>query len=229
VVERRARLQPTYADQVTPDPEMLARIERWNAGIAPIAATVIGRNARRLVRSGDATVGYLVSDAMRQAVGADIVLQNSGGLRADLPEGDITLGGIYEVMPFDNTIVTMDLTGAEVRRALEEGLKYGRVAQVSGLRYTYDNRRPEMQRLVTVTLADGSPLDDQRSYRVAVNNFMASGGDNYFTLASGRNLKDTQLTVRDAMESLVKAKCAGGGALDYAPEGRARRASDSER
>ena len=229
VVERRARLQPTYADEVTPDAEMRARVERWNAGIAPIAATVLGRNARRLVRSGDATVGYLVTDAMRQAVGADIVLQNSGGLRADLPEGDITRGGIYEVMPFDNTIVTMELTGAELRRVIEEGLKSGRASQPSGLRYTYDNRRPEMQRAVTLTLADGSPLDEQRSYRVAVNNFMASGGDGFFTLSTGRNLKDTQVTVRDAMEAFVKAKCAGGAALDYAPEGRVKRASDPGR
>ena len=227
VIERRARLQQTFADMVTTDSAMVARVERWNAGIGPVAAIVLGRNARRLVRGGDATVGYLVTDAMRRASGVDIAMQNSGGLRADLPAGEITKGGIYEVMPFENTIVTMELTGAEVRQAIEEGLKFGRVAQVSGLRFTFDSARPEMQRVITITLPDGTPLDEQRTFKVGVNNFMATGGDNYFTLARGRHSVDTQLTVRDAMETLVKEKCAGGGTLDYAPEARSGRVGDA--
>ncbi len=228
VIEHRQRLVPTFADELTPDSAMAARVQRWNAGVAPLAGVVIGRNARRLTRSGDATVGYLVTDAMRAASGADVALQNSGGLRADLAEGQITRGGIYEVMPFDNTIVTMELTGAELKRALEEGMRFGRVAQVSGLKVVFDLGRPALQRLVSITLADGSPLDDARPYKVAVNNFMATGGDSYETLTRGRNLTDTAVLVRDAMERLVRARCANGGTLDYSPEGRTRRADERE-
>jgi len=162
---------------------------------------------------------------MRAAVGADIAMQNSGGLRADLPEGVVTRSAVYEVMPFDNTIVTMALTGAEVRRVLEDGLRTGRVAQVSGLRYTFDPGRPEMQRVTALLAADGSVLDSARTWKVAVNNFMAGGGDDHHTLARGRNAQDTQVLVRDALERFVRERCVGGAALDYRVEGRITRAA----
>jgi 2',3'-cyclic-nucleotide 2'-phosphodiesterase/3'-nucleotidase len=222
VVDRRARLVTTYGDIIAPDAAMQARVERWNQGVAAIGAEPIGRNAARLTRQrgGESTVGNLVADAMRAAVGADIAFQNSGGLRADLPEGVVTRGGIYEVMPFDNTIVTMELTGAEVRRVIEDGLRTGRVHQVSGLRIAFDPTRPEMGRVTSLRAADGGPFDEARAYRVAVNNFMADGGDDSSTLARGRNKQDTQLLVRDALERFVRERCAGGAALDYKPEGR---------
>ena len=132
----------------------------------------------------------------------------------------MTRGGIYEVMPFDNTIVTMELTGAEVAGVIEDGLRTGRVTQVSGLRYTFDLNLPRGRRLVSVQAADGSPFDSTRTWKVAANNFMADGGDEMSTLARGRNRKEPQILVRDAMEQFVKERCAGGGTLDYKREGR---------
>ena len=233
VVDRRYRLVTTYADQVTPDAEMQARVERWNAGVQALGAEPLGRNAARLTRTrgAESTVGNLVTDAMRAAVGVDIAFQNSGGLRADLAEGVVTRGAIYEVMPFDNTIVTMELTGSEVRRALEDALRTGRVTQVSGLRYAFDLERPVMQRLVSVQTADGSPFDSSRVWTVAVNNFMAGGGDESSTLARGRNAKDTRVLVRDALEEYVRSRCAGGASLEVRTDGRitrAGRAGDGE-
>ena len=228
VIERSARLVMTYADEVTPDSLMLARVERWNRSVAPIAATPIGRNLRALQRSGpESTAGDFVADAIRAQVKADIALQNSGGLRADLPAGVVTRGTIYEVVPFDNTIYTLDLTGAEVKLALEQALQYGRVTQVSGIRYSFDPSRPDLQRISTLTLADGTPLDPARIYHVACNNFMATGGDNYAALSKGANRRDTGLLVRDAMEAMVIARSANGGALDVAADGRITRASES--
>ncbi len=227
VVERRTSLKLTYADEVTPDSAMAARVAGWNAQIAPLAAVPIGTNARRLTRGGpESTVGDFVADAMREAVGADVALQNSGGLRADLPEGVVTRGTIYEVMPFDNTIFTLELTGAQLKQALEDGLRYGRVTQVSGIRFTYDPDRPAGQRVVSIAGADGAPLDEGRVYRVACNNFMATGGDNYSALAQGMNRRDTGHTVRDAMEALVARLAKNGGAVDYSVAGRIRRAGD---
>jgi 2',3'-cyclic-nucleotide 2'-phosphodiesterase (5'-nucleotidase family) len=222
VIDRRYRLEVTYADMVTPDSAMQARVERWDSGVAAIAAEPLGRNTSRLTRArgGESTVGDLVADAMREGVGVDIAFQNSGGLRADLPEGVVTRGAIYEVMPFDNTIVTMELTGAEVRRALEDGLRGGRVTQVSGLRFSFDLSRPAMDRVTALLDASGAPLDTTRTWKVAVNNFMAGGGDDYFTLARGKHSMDTQVLVRDALEKFVRAHCAGGAALDYRAEGR---------
>ncbi|HTK32902.1 MAG TPA: 5'-nucleotidase C-terminal domain-containing protein [Candidatus Saccharimonadaceae bacterium] len=224
VIEKQARLQPTFADEVAPDSTVAAAVTRWNAAIAPLAAVPLGRAARRLTRGGDSTIGYLVTDAMRAAVGADVALQNSGGLRADLAEGEITRGAVYEVMPFDNTIVTVDLTGAQLRAVFDDGLKGGHVPQVSGLKFVFDLSRPADQRLVSIALADGTALDGAKTYKVAVNNFMATGGDGFTSIAKGSHLKDTTMNVRDAMEAFIKAKCANGGAIDYAPESRGTRA-----
>jgi 2',3'-cyclic-nucleotide 2'-phosphodiesterase / 3'-nucleotidase / 5'-nucleotidase len=207
VVERRSRLQSTYADEVVPDSAMLARVAGWNAGVALVAATPIGHNARTLTRSrgGESVLGDLVTDAMRAASGADFAFTNSGGLRADLAEGTVTKGSIYEVIPFDNTLVLVKLTGTQVRDLLEGGLTHGRISPQSGLRYRFDLSRPQGQRLLAVTLADGSPLDEARTYTVAVNNFMASGGDNYDTLARIRDQVDTGILMRDALERHIIA------------------------
>ncbi len=226
VVERHARLQPTFHDEVAPDSAMLARIERWNADVAPIAGQFLCRNARRLGRDrgGESALGSLVADAMRAEVKADVALQNSGGLRADLAEGDVTRGSIYEVMPFDNTLVTMRLTGAQLRQVLEDGLAFGRVPQVSGLRFVFDLGRPRGTRLVMLAQADGQPVDATFKYRVVVNNFMAGGGDNYDTLARGLDITDTGINVRDALERHVLERAReGGGVLQYRPDGRIRR------
>ena len=221
VVERRARLVPTYADEVTPDSAMLARVAGWNARVALLAATVIGRNARTLTRSrdGESPLGDLVADAMRAESGADLAFTNSGGLRADLAEGTITRGAVYDVIPFDNTLVLVRLTGRQVRELLEDGLAHGRISQQSGLRYRFDLSRPRDGRLLAVTLADGSPLDEARTYTVAVNNFMASGGDNYDTLARAGGQTDTGTLVREALERHLAA-LTRDGPLDVRVDGR---------
>lgn len=229
VLERRTRLQPTFADEVTPDPAMAERVERWNRDVAPLAAMELGKNLRTLTRNRnrESALGNLVADAMREAVGADLALQNSGGLRADLREGVITKGSIYEVMPFDNTLVTMELTGAEIRRVFEEGLRFGRIAQLSGVRIAFEPGRPELQRVVTLTLASGAALEDARVYKLAVNNFMATGGDNFDTLAKGRNVVDTGLLIRELLEKYVTARTARGQSVDVPLDGRIERLGNS--
>jgi hypothetical protein len=203
---------------------MQLRVQGWNAQVAPIAAVRVGTNAHTLMRNrgGESTVGNLVADAIRAAAGTDIAMQNSGGLRADLQEGEITRGSIYEVMPFDNQVFTMGLTGREVRLALEEALKSGRATQVSGIRYTFDPDRAAMDRVVSLTDAKGAALDSAKVYRVAVNDFMATGGDNYDVLAGGLDRTNTQILVRDALEKYIAERSANGP-LEYAGDGRVQR------
>jgi 2',3'-cyclic-nucleotide 2'-phosphodiesterase (5'-nucleotidase family) len=225
VTERNSRLVITYADEVMPDSAMAARVARWNSNVGALTATPVGRNARALTRGGggDSGIGDLVCDAMREASGVDFAFQNGGGLRADLAAGVVTKGAVYEVMPFDNTIFTLDLTGAEVRRALEDALRSGRVTQVSGIRYVYDSSRPRGDRVVSVTRADGSPLEEARLYKTACNNFMATGGDDNAVLSQGKNRSDTGRNVRDALEVYIAARSKNGAALDQAPDGRIQR------
>jgi len=224
VVERRAQLVSTYADEVTPDSALAARVAAWNANVATLAATPIGRSARAITRgrSGESTLGDLTADAMREETRADLAFTNSGGLRADLAAGPITKGSVYDVIPFDNTLVLVKLTGAEVRGMLEDGLGHGRVSQQSGLRYRFDLARPAGQRLLAVTLADGSPLEDAKTYTVVVNNFMAGGGDNFDTLARAKDKVDTGGLVRDALERHIAAR-SKDAPLDVRLDGRIER------
>ena len=224
VIDSRFDLVKTWNDEVTPDSAMAARVVRWNAAVSSIAAKKLGTLAHGLRRNrgGESLVGDLVADAMRLGSGADLALANSGGLRADMEAGDITRGSIYEVMPFDNTVFTLGLTAREVRMALEQALKFSRVTQVSGIRYRFDSKRPAMDRILELTDLAGAPLDTTKTYKVAVNDFMATGGDNYDVLSGGKNRQATSLLVREALETYVSA-LAAKGPVDLKADGRIRR------
>ncbi|MCC6651294.1 MAG: 5'-nucleotidase C-terminal domain-containing protein [Candidatus Eisenbacteria bacterium] len=221
VVESRSRMLQVFADELEADTAWVARVERWNAEVGPVAATVLGKSSVPLDRNRpEATIGDFITDAMRFATGADIAMQNPGGMRANMAAGPVTRGMVYDVMPFDNTMVTMELTGAEVRRALEQALRGDRITQVSGIRYVLDMNAPAMSRVISITNTDGSSFDEARLYKVVVNNFMASGGDSYDALAGGRNKIDSGQVIRGAMEDWVRERCKGGAVLEIKPDGR---------
>jgi 2',3'-cyclic-nucleotide 2'-phosphodiesterase/3'-nucleotidase/5'-nucleotidase len=91
---------------------------------------------------------------------------------------------------------------------------------VSGLRYTIDFRKPDLDRVTQLTLADGTAIDPANTYTVAANNFMATGGDKYDALAQGKNRIDTGRLIRDAMVAWIQAKCSGGKSYDMPGDGR---------
>jgi 5'-nucleotidase/UDP-sugar diphosphatase len=228
VVERHARLETTWANRVIPDSAMAALVERARSSVAARAAEPVGRTLHRLSRSrtGESTLGDLVSDVLRRATGADIALQNSGALRADVPAGTITRGMIYDALPFENTLVTLELNGREVRQAIEEGLRSERITQVSGIGYVFDLGAPAGARVRSIVDSRGAPLDSARTYRVVCNDFMAGGGDGYVTLTRGRNGRDTGLSLRDRVEAAIR-EASQNGALDVSVDGRVSRAAGS--
>jgi 5'-nucleotidase len=166
--------------RVLPD-EALERL------IAPALAQVAEQQRRklglhvptRLTRDYDAEslLGAFLVDSLRQMENADVALLNSGGLRADLPAGELEYGELYAVFPFDNTVATIIVTGEELRRLLH--VAYGGrkgVFQVSGLRVTL-SRCPGQGRLRAFTLPDGRPILADKRYRVVLPDFLARGGD----------------------------------------------------
>ncbi|MFH0777241.1 MAG: 5'-nucleotidase C-terminal domain-containing protein [Candidatus Eisenbacteria bacterium] len=157
----------------------------------------------------ESPLGNLMSDVMRQAVGAKIAFQNSGGIRADMEKGPITVAHVFKIIPFDNTIVTMQLTGEQVKQVLEQGTSRSSVTQVSGIRYTYDPREPAGQRIKHVELEDGTPISPKKLYLIATNDYMASGGDRFEVFKHGKGIRNSQILVRDAiivwMERIHKA------------------------
>jgi 5'-nucleotidase len=158
-----------------------------NAMLAPALARVEAEQRRplgvrvpkALTRSYEAEspLGSALADALREMEKADVALMNSGGLRSDVPAGELTFGNVYEVLPFDNTIATLTLTGEELQRLLLSayGAKKG-VFQQSGLQITL-SRCPTQNRLRAVTLANGKPIQPTAVYRVVTSDFLVRGGD----------------------------------------------------
>lgn len=181
--------------------------EELNVTIGTITAELDLRRAS--VRSGEATMGNLVADGMRAAVGADIAITNGGGIRADKvyePGSEITRRDILTELPFGNVNIMIELTGAEVLAALENGFSRvedgsGRFPQVSGMRIEADLTQEPGSRVTSVMIG-GAALDEGATYTVATNDFMGRGGDGYSVFADAPRVvreEDAKLMANDVM------------------------------
>jgi 5'-nucleotidase len=160
--------------------------------------------------SGESVLGGVIADAAVAATrdqGAQIGFMNPGGIRNDLETGDggvVSFGQAQAVLPFGNTLVVMDLTGAQLRRVLEQ--QWDRPASAgpsilavsSSLTYDWDSTQPVGRRTANVKV-DGKALDDDKVYRVVANNFLAEGGDNIPMFAKGTHRVETGLRDLDAL------------------------------
>jgi len=191
IIDYEGRLLPTTADMPI-SLDLAAALGEWEALLSARLGVVIGETAvdldgeRGNVRTKETNLGNLIADVMRETLDADVTLMNGGGIRASIPSGPVTLGDIYTVLPFDNTLAGIEVTGAQLLAALEHGVSqypvdWGGFLQVSGLSFTFNPNKPAGQRVVSVTVG-GEPLELQRVYRVATNDFMAAGGDSYTML-----------------------------------------------
>ena len=135
-------------------------------------------------------MGDLVADAMLDRVkgqGVTIAIINGGGLRASIDAGDVTMGEVLTVLPFQNTLATFQLRGSDVVAALENGVSQidqgaGRFPQVAGLKYAFDVSKPAGSRISDVQVLQGDswkPIDTGATYGVVSNNYMRAGGDGY--------------------------------------------------
>lgn len=182
--------------------------------IAEAKVDLVGERA--IVRKRESNLGNLIADGMvwkTKGAGVQIALQNGGGIRASIPKGPITVGKVYEVLPFGNTLVVMDLKGKEILAALENGVSQweqgaGRFLQVSGLRYAFDLARPAGSRVVRVevkTEKGFAPLDLEATYRVVVNNFIANGGDGFTVLKEAQGYRvDTGFSDAESFMDYLK-------------------------
>jgi 5'-nucleotidase len=191
------------AKGVAPDPEALRTVEMYRAKVERQSNAVLGEATAAFARPAEegGAMLNLVADAYRVRTGMQIALSNPGGIRTSLPAGPITYGKIFEILPFENTIVTMKLTGAQLKRSLAV-----RLTAVSGVRVVYDLRKPKNEQLISVTLEDGSPILDNATYTVAINDFMQAGGDDYIEFANGTDVKDTGIRLRDEVSDYIKSK-----------------------
>ena len=188
---RENELKTVFAGPENKFDEKVAQIvDKYNSQLKEEFAKVVGETLVDLVRNynEESNVGNVICDAMREAVSADIAFQNSGGIRTDIQKGPITMELVYTLLPFDNVLVTMDLTGKQILQLLEQSatLQKG-ILQQSGLKVKYDMTKPVGQRVVEVFVGD-KPLELDKVYKVVTNDFLAAGGDNFVTFKEGKNL-----------------------------------------
>ncbi|HEV2567662.1 bifunctional metallophosphatase/5'-nucleotidase [Sphingomonas sp.] len=201
------------------EPRVQALVSRYVAAAKPIAERVVGRMSGEALRtttlSGESVLGNLIADVQRKATGADIGFMNSAGLRADLvpgADGSVRYGQLYAVQPFGNVVQVKGLTGSQIRAVLEQQFASGAntverpmmLLVSEGFSYSYDLRRPQGQRILDMLL-NGAPIADDRLYRVAVSNFLATGGDNFTVFREGTEIAPNGPEDIDAFEAYVTA------------------------
>jgi 2',3'-cyclic-nucleotide 2'-phosphodiesterase (5'-nucleotidase family) len=188
---------------VTPDPEIKKIVDKYNARLDSELGVVIGKTdvaldtTRETVRTTESNFGNLIADAIKEAVGADLAIIGGGGIRGNkiYDAGTmLTRKDILTELPFGNGTVLTEVVGSDVRAALENGVsqvedKAGRFPQVAGVIFTYDMARKPGDRVTKVEV-DGQPLDNARTYKVATNDYMLTGGDGYASLTKGKVLID---------------------------------------
>lgn len=191
--------------QTLDGPETGATAERIDALLKPAEAEVAALRSevlgaqllRPLTRdrfTSDTLGSFLCDVLLHELPTNEICLINSGGLRNDLPAGQLTYGQLYDVLPFGNAVATLELPGSTLLEILRVGTAGGHgVLQVGGLQISYDHGKDlcptvdrdgdgdidinDRDRLLRVTLADGTPIDPDRTYRIVTNSFLARGGD----------------------------------------------------
>jgi len=216
---------------VPPDPEIAALVkaleDRHIAELeVPIGKVGVALDSRRgVMRRSENAMGNMMTDAIRESVKADVGISNAGGFRGDRAyEAGMTLTrkDVLAELPFGNVVCLLELTGADLRMALEEGVSQvedgaGRFPQISGMTFVFDARRPKMNRIVSVEVG-GKPLDPQASYRVAANEFIAAGHDGYASLKKGKSIIDASAAA--LMATVVMDYIADKGTIAPAVEGR---------
>ncbi|QLG37669.1 5'-nucleotidase C-terminal domain-containing protein [Paenibacillus sp. FSL W7-1088] len=203
VTEKSASVTTTFQEGVKEDPESLAIIKKSldkHPELTKPVGTTDGSVTRTDAYNNEAALGNLIADSMRhadfgdKASAADFAFMNPGGIRADLPKGDVTFADLAKIQPFGNTLVKLELTGEQIKTLLQQqwgtnadGTPNTKTLQISGLKYTADFNKPVAERVTGLTLEDGTPVDPAKTYTAVVNNFMAAGGDNYKVLVDAKS------------------------------------------
>jgi 2',3'-cyclic-nucleotide 2'-phosphodiesterase (5'-nucleotidase family) len=188
------------------DTDVARIIDKYEVQVRTEFSKVAGTALRDLTRrtDGESGLGDLITDAMREASGARIAFYNGGGIRADLLKGPVTLENVYTILPFDNQLVTMDLSGSQIRELMENSAQAEKLLQISGMKVEFDLSRPAGSKVVSIYV-DTAPIDPEATYKVVTNDFLAAGGDQVTTFMKGRNTTFGS-PVRDAVFDYIRTR-----------------------
>lgn len=185
ILDVEANTRQFYAESSTNefpiDKNVEETIAKYNEQLAPTLLTEVTELKFDLDHdryAGVTPLGVTVAEAMRQAGGTQVAIANGGGIRAPLTKGTLTLGDMYTILPFDNNVVTMKVTGAKLKELIQHGINpdgFG-WGQYSGLTVWYDSETDE---ITSMRLSDGTKVEEDKYYTLTSIDFLMTGGDSY--------------------------------------------------
>ena len=210
-------LIPLWVDKTGEDTAVTGTIKAFSADVDKEMGKVISESAVNLGVSAaglDSDIGNWFADAMRRQAGTDAAFQNTAGIRSDMKKGLITLRDIFQIMPFENTLVKLTMTGAQLKKLMADNLRGGfSKLQISGIEVKF-RKTPEGPRDVTIWRG-GTEVKPEDKFTVATNNYLTTGGTGGAAFSEAEKSEDTLLPIRDLLlkdikEHPVKAAPAGG-------------------
>ncbi|KAA8734807.1 bifunctional metallophosphatase/5'-nucleotidase [Acinetobacter qingfengensis] len=212
---------PLY-EKFNKTPSVEAILKPYRQAIADISNQIIGRaisNIERIeVKSGESPLGNLIADAQQASakkankLGSDFALMNSGGVRAQLQmnkQNEINYGNLFSIQPFENPVVTLSLTGKQIKALLEQQWSDHNPSEANilypsqELSYQYSIHKPLLSKVSNIKIS-GIPLDENKIYRVTANKFLAEGGNNFSIFKQGQDRVESGLDI-DALVNYIKA------------------------
>ncbi|PKM96715.1 MAG: hypothetical protein CVU79_12080 [Elusimicrobia bacterium HGW-Elusimicrobia-3] len=202
-------LVPLWTDVTGEDQAVAATIKKFSEQVQKEMGRQVSESAADLGPSKaglDSDIGNWFTDAMRRQSGADVAFQNTAGIRSDMKAGKITVRDVFQVMPFENTLVKLTLTGEQIRRLLADniqGEKGFSKLQVSGLKVTFS--KPYGDPAGVTLERDGKPVADTDRFSVATNNYLTTGGTGGRVFNEDKDAEDTMLPIRDLLMKDIAA------------------------
>jgi 5'-nucleotidase/UDP-sugar diphosphatase len=203
------------SDRSKEDPALAAVAKKYYAIAFEQGKKIVGEAAVQLdgirshVRTQETNLANLITDAMLEEGKADLALLNGGGIRESINQGTIRMYDVGKPLPFVNSLMTVDVKGEKVYDAIERGLREwpfgasnGGFLHVAGASYVFDGSKPAGKRLVSIT-KDGKPLEKDKVYKVAVNDYLAEGGDNFEEFLEGAQ-KSKGALLKDVLAKYIE-------------------------
>ncbi|MEH7333064.1 5'-nucleotidase C-terminal domain-containing protein [Neobacillus drentensis] len=191
IVSKKAEIVMVYQDSIKPDEEIKKMVDKYEADVSSFVNEVVGKAANDITshrnKNGESALGNLIADSMRKELHSDFAFINPGGIRADLHGGNITYEELLTILPFKRKLVKMTLTGDQIRLLLNQQWQPAklRMLQISGLKYTWDDKKPVGNKVVDIFTTKGTLIDPKETYTFTVNDYLAGGGDNFMVFLEG--------------------------------------------
>ena len=208
-------LHKVDSEHVKPNPEFDKELEPIAKRVDEVMGVKVGSSTVGITRDGlepETTAGNIVTDAMIDATGADIAFLNTGAMKAQIDKGEIKFGNVFNLLPYDNQIVTVDMTGASILKVLEESAANAEtipvkgstnIIQYAGLQATFDPSQPVGHRVSNVTVG-GQPLDMDRTYSVASIDYIVSDSNEFPAMHESTNKQVTEFELRDTLHKYIQ-------------------------